>query len=82
MHVASVPEQEGVYELADSSRSTIYVGRSDDLNGRLREFLDTRESCFRRAALFRYELTPRSEQRKRELLEQYYELHERYPPCN
>jgi excinuclease UvrABC nuclease subunit len=82
MHLADVPEQEGVYELADSTRSTIYFGRSDDLKGRLRQFLDTTDSCFRRAALFRYELTSQSEQRKRDLLKEYYELHERYPLCN
>jgi excinuclease UvrABC nuclease subunit len=82
MHVANVPEQEGVFELADSSRSTIYFGRSDDLKGRLQQFLDTTDPCFRRAAHFRYELTARSEQRKRELLKEYYERHDRYPLCS
>ena len=33
--IQSVPEREGVYELADYSRSLIYIGRSDNLQRRL-----------------------------------------------
>jgi predicted GIY-YIG superfamily endonuclease len=82
MHVASVPEQEGVYELADSSRATIYIGQSSDLNRRLLALLNTDDPFWRHAANFRYELTSQSEQRKRELLDEYHQKHERYPPCN
>ncbi len=82
VQVASVPKQEGVYELANFSRSTIYIGRSDDLNRRLQGSLNTTDPCRRRATYFRYELTSQSEQRERELLEEYFQQHERYPPCN
>jgi excinuclease UvrABC nuclease subunit len=82
VQVASVPKQEGVYELANLSRSTIYIGRSDDLNRRIREHINDDDSCWRRAAYVRYEVTSRSEQRLGELLEEYYQQHQRYPPCN
>ena len=82
MQVSRVPKQEGVYELANLSRSTLYIGRSDDLNRRLQEFLNTTDPCWRQAAQFRYEVTSQSKQRQRELLEEYSRQHERYPPCN
>ncbi len=82
LQVSSVPKEAGVYELADLSRSTIYIGRSADLNRRLQELLNTTDRCWRQAAHFRYELTSRAEQRQRELLEEYSQKHERYPPCN
>jgi excinuclease UvrABC nuclease subunit len=82
IQVTGVPDREGVYELADSSHQTIYIGRSDDLNRRLQGVLDTSDPCWRRAAHFRYELTSGSEQRQRGLLDEYYQQHERYPPCN
>ena len=82
VQVASVPKQEGVYELADSSRATIYIGQSKDLKSRLQTLLTTNDPFWRHAANFRYELTSRSEQRKRELLEEYSNKHGRHPPCN
>lgn len=82
VQVASVPNQAGVYELANFSRSTIYIGRSDDLNQRLQGALNSSDPCRRRATWFRYEVTSWSEQRERELLEEYLEQHGRYPPCN
>jgi hypothetical protein len=82
MQVSRVPKEEGVYELANLSRSILYIGRSDDLNRRLQELLNTTDRCWRQAAQFRYELTSQSKQRQRELLEEYSQAHERYPPCN
>jgi len=82
VQVASVPKQQGVFELANFSRSTIYIGRSDDLHRRLQGAVNATDPCRRRATYFRYELTPWSEQRERELLEEYFHQHDRYPPCN
>ena len=82
LQVSRVPKEAGVYELANLSRSTIYIGRADDLNRRLQELLTTTDRCWRQAAHFRYEATPRAEQRQHELLEEYSQKHERYPPCN
>lgn len=82
IQVASVPEEEGVYELSDLARSTIYIGQSSNLNHRLKALLDSDDPFWRHAANFRYELTSKAEERKRELLEEYHQLHERYPRCN
>ena len=82
LQVSGVPNEAGVYELADLSRATLYIGRSEDLNRRLQDLLNTTDRCWRQAAHFRYELTPQPERRQRELLEQYSQKHERYPPCN
>lgn len=82
IQVASVLKQEGVYELADSSRATIYIGQSKDLNSRLQALLTSNDPFWRHAANFRCELTSRSEQRRRERLEEYFQKHGRYPPCN
>ena len=82
VQLASVPKEEGVYELADSSRSTIYIGQSNDLNRRLQALLNTNDLFWRHAAYFRYELTSRSDQRKRELLEEFSHKNGRYPSCN
>jgi hypothetical protein len=51
-------------------------------NRRIREHINDDDSCWRRAAYIRYEVTSRSEQRLGELLEEYYQQHQRYPPCN
>lgn len=80
--VNSVPESEGVYQLFDSGKSLIYIGRSDNLRRRLTEHLNTTDTCIKSAAYFTYEVTWRSTQREQELLEQYKRLHGRYPRCN
>jgi hypothetical protein len=48
-------------------------------NRRIREHINDDDSCWRRAAYIRYEVTSRSEQRLGELLEEYYQQHQRYP---
>jgi len=80
--VNSVPEREGVYQLFDSSRSLIYIGRSDNIRRRLSEHLNTSDTCIKSTAYFTYEVTARSVQREQELIEEYRRLHGRYPRCN
>lgn len=82
VQVASVPKQKGVYELADSHRATIYIGQSADLHGLLHTLLNTNDPLWRRAANFRYELASWPQHRRRELLDEYFQHHGRYPPCN
>ena len=77
-----VPEKEGVYELADNSQSIIYIGRSNNLRRRLSEHLNSDDHCLRNARYFRYEQTWRSEERERELLNEYRRIHGRLPRCN
>lgn len=81
-NLQQVPAQEGVYELANGSYSIIYIGRSDDLNRRLREHLNTADPCLKAAAFFRFEVTWRSEAREQELLTEYIRLYGMLPPCN
>ena len=80
--VASVPNKEGVYELADNARTRIYIRRSNDLNRRLHDHQNTTDACLRAAESFRYELTSSSERRERELLDEFYQQFRRYPRCN
>ena len=82
VQVASVPKQTGVFELADSRRATIYIGQSTDLQAQLQTLLSSNDPLWRRAANFRYELASWPQQRRRELLEEYFQHHGRYPPCN
>lgn len=49
-----VPSRPGAYELADKNRHQIYVGKSENLNRRLREHHKSRAN----AIYFRYEVTP------------------------
>ncbi len=79
---SSVPKQKGVYELADSRRATIYIGQSTDLNSQLQTLLNSSDPLWRHAANFRFELTAWPQQRRRELLEEYFQQHGRYPACN
>ena len=81
-NLASVPKSEGVYQLFDSGKNLIYIGRSDDLNRRLNEHLNTTDPCIKSAAYFTYEVTSRSAQRETEMLEEYKRIHGRYPRCN
>jgi excinuclease UvrABC nuclease subunit len=80
--VSSVPESEGVYELFDSGKSLIYIGRSDSLRRRLTEHLNTSDNCIKSAAYFSYEVTSSSISREQELLAEYKRIHGRYPRCN
>ncbi len=81
-NVQLVPAQEGIYELANGSYSIIYIGRSDDLSRRLRDHMNTSDPCLKAAAFFRFEVTSRSEERERELLDEYYRQYGQFPRCN
>ncbi len=80
--VSSVPESEGVYELFDTGKNLIYIGRSDNLRRRLTEHLNTSDACIKSASYFTYEVTSRSISREQELLAEYKRIHGKYPPCN
>ncbi len=82
IEIQRVPEVEGVYELADSSRLIIYIGRSVNLQKRLNEHLLTTDTCLKLASYFQYEQTLSSEAREREMLEDYRRIHGRLPRCN
>ena len=81
-NITLVPSVEGVYELANSSQQIIYIGRSDNLQRRLNEHLNTTDPCIKSAAYFRFEKTYRSEQRERELIDHFRRLNGRLPRCN
>ena len=80
--VSSVPQSEGVYQLFDSGKNPIYIGRSDDLRRRLTEHLNTSDTCIKSASYFTYEVSSRSISREQELLEEYKRNHGRLPRCN
>ena len=82
----AVPSMPGVYELGTLVRNTLFIGRTDggDLRACLHaELMDPRSLIRQRAHYFRYELTPRDDQRHRELIEEYARRHAgKVPPLN
>jgi hypothetical protein len=78
--VESVPAGPGVYEVATLVRNTVFFGRTDGrtLRACLSDILAHQSR--QRALYFRYEETPRDEQRYRELLSGYKRTHEGSPP--
>lgn len=72
------PTTEGVYLLADSLQTVIYVGRADNLRKRLLEHPDPNNPCLQRKVIkyFAFEETSNSEEREQELIEEYD------PECN
>jgi hypothetical protein len=81
--VESVPASPGVYEVATLVRNTLFFGHTNGRNLRacLGDILA--HQARQRALYFRYEETPRDEQRYRELLSGYKRTHEgSLPPLN
>mgnify|MGYP006910663195 CR=1 FL=1 len=73
-----------VFELGDSARNVIYIGRGR-IRGELRRYKRSKDSCKMQARAFRYEQMPsdvRARQRERALLNEYVEKHGKLPRCN
>ena len=81
-NIQNVPVREGVYELSDTNKTIIYIGRSDNLQDRLHQHLNTTDPCIVNAKYFRYEVTWNSENRETELLEEFKRRNGRLPRCN
>lgn len=79
--VDKAPSSEGVYLLSetDSEDGIIYVGRADDLQERLSEHPDPKNSCLQRKTIkyFAFEETSNSEDREQELIDEHNN-----PECN
>jgi len=86
VHLDAVPAVPGVFEIGTLVRNTLYIGRSAgrDLRSCLKsQLLDPQSQIRHRALYFRYEGTPRDEQRHATLLEEYARSHAgKLPPLN
>lgn len=79
-NVKSVPSVYGVYELADSKKSIIYIGQ-----GKLQERLMDHLNNIKKAKYFRFEQIrskEKAEQREKALLREYRENHGHLPNYN
>ncbi len=73
----------GVYEVADASRTTIYIGQSArDVPTRLRQHLSSGSCVAQQAAFWRwtYSSIPKTEEAAH--LARYRQVHGMLPPCN
>ena len=76
-----VPEESGVYQL-DNRTETLYIGKTDNLNRRLMEHLNSDDSCIKKVTVFKYMVTKSPEQTEKALLEDYEKSHRKLPECN
>lgn len=73
----------GVYELADASRVTIYIGQSArDAPNRIRQHLRRGGCVAERAALWRWSYSRVPQADEAEHLARYRAAHGELPPCN
>ena len=80
-----VPEEAGVYALYNEDRVLIYVGGSANLREKFTHYLETKFSDDprkRETKYYKRELTPKQEDRMKELLDEYRQKHCKFPKCN
>ncbi len=80
-----VPQRSGVYALYDKNKILIYIGESTNLRKEFTYFLKSNFSDNPRKGETKYykrELTPKQEERMKELLEEYRQEHGKLPKCN
>lgn len=76
--IETVPEQEGVYQLADKQKNIIYIGGTLNLRRELREHLKNAT----KARFFTFELERMYTRRESELLQEFLQVHGRLPEQN
>lgn len=79
--IKRVPEESGVYRL-DNRSETLYIGKTDNLNRRLMEHLNSDDLCIKKVTVFTYMVTESPEQTEKALLEEYTKSHGKLPECN
>ena len=79
--IDKVPQSSGVYLLYSDS-DIIYIGKSDNLRGRLSYHLNTDNRCIQNADKFRYMENDNPRELEKELLDEYENENGSLPPCN
>ena len=85
-NVNKAPNVHGVYALYDGDVTT-YIGRAAGTGVTIRSRLQSHYSgaegnCTKAATAYRREETENATAREKELLDEYYARHGRYPRCN
>ncbi|MBI3963633.1 MAG: hypothetical protein HY341_01410 [Candidatus Kerfeldbacteria bacterium] len=82
-HIAVIPPVSGVYELGDSHRGIMFIGKSENLAKTLLELQDPLDICLRDAAFFRIALEADLFEGVRRLFQEYEDEHGGcLPRCN
>ena len=81
----NVEERPGVYAFYDEGHDLIYIGESEDLRRRFREYLSNNfdeNHCLRDTRFYKREFTNNHVEREGELLEEYEDENGSLPRCN
>jgi len=80
-----VPEKPGLYTFYNKDGGLIYIGKSANLRETFTQYLETKfskEPCKRETKYYKREFTSNQQDRAKELLEEYRQMHDRFPDCN
>jgi len=81
----NVPQESGVYALYNEAKVLIYIGATNNFQERFTHYLESNFSNDprkRETKYYKREITPKQEDRMKNLLDEYRQKHGKLPKCN